>query len=376
MPTNALFTPLRLGAIALPNRIVMAPLTRMRAGAENVPTALNAAYYAQRASAGLIISEGTAISPQAQGYPNAPGIYTPEQIAGWRVVTDAVHARGGRIVMQIAHNGRNSHSSLLPDGAMPVAPSAIPPALSALTKSFQQVPSETPRALAIAEIAGIVDTFRQAALNAIEAGFDGIELQGANSHLIEQFLEDGTNQRTDRYGGSNENRVRFLWEIVEAVSTAIGSDRLGVRLSPFGQYGGIHDSNPQELFTFIIKELSQRHLAYLHLIEARGSEMGLTDELYENALNNADLFRPVFDAPLISAAAYSPASAAQAIEKQSANAIAFGRLFIANPDLVERIEADRPLNQFDRATFYGGGEHGYTDYKTFGEGSLPLTTSA
>ncbi len=376
MPTNALFTPLRLGAIALPNRIVMAPLTRMRAGAENVPTALNAAYYAQRASAGLIISEGTAISPQAQGYPNAPGIYTPAQIAGWRAVTDAVHARGGHIVMQIAHNGRNSHSSLLPDGAMPVAPSAIPPSLSALTKSFQQVPSETPRALEIAEIAGIVDTFRQAALNAIEAGFDGIELQGANSHLIEQFLEDGTNQRTDRYGGSNENRARFLWEIVEAVSTAIGSDRLGVRLSPFGQYGGIHDSNPQDLFTFIIKELSQCRLAYLHLIEARGSEMGLTDELHENALNNAALFRLVFDGSLISAAAYSPASAAQAIEKQYANAIAFGRLFIANPDLVERIEAHQPLNQFDRSTFYGGGEHGYTDYKTFGEGSLPLTTSA
>ncbi|MBW4523378.1 MAG: alkene reductase [Scytolyngbya sp. HA4215-MV1] len=367
MTTNTLFTPLRLGAIALPNRIIMAPLTRMRAGAENVPTALNAAYYAQRASAGLIISEGTAISPQAHGYPSAPGIYTAEQIVGWRAVTDAVHARGGRIVMQIAHNGRNSHSSLLPDGALPVAPSAIPPSLPALTKTFQQVPSEMPRSLETSEISGIVATFRQAALNAIDAGFDGVELQGANSHLIEQFLEDGTNKRTDHYGGSKENRARFLWEIVEAVSTAIGSDRLGVRLSPFGQYGGIHDNSPQALFTFIIKELNQRRLAYLHLIEARGSEIGLTDELHEDALNNAALFRPVFDGPLLSAAAYSPASAAQAIEQQHADAIAFGRLFITNPDLVERIKADQPLNQFDRSTFYGGGEHGYTDYKTVEE---------
>jgi N-ethylmaleimide reductase len=202
MSRDSLFTPLQLGAIQIPNRIIMAPLTRMRAGAGNVPTALNANYYAQRASAGVIISEGTAISPNAHGFPNAPGIYTPEQIAGWRVVTDAVHTSGGRIVMQIAHNGRNSHSSLRPDGSAPVAPSAIPPSLPALTKSFQQVKTEIPRALEMAEILEIVGTFRQAALNAIEAGFDGVELQGANSHLIEQFLEDGTNIRTDRYGGS------------------------------------------------------------------------------------------------------------------------------------------------------------------------------
>ncbi len=373
MTTNTLFTPLRLGAITLPNRIIMAPLTRMRAGAENVPTALNATYYAQRASAGLIISEGTAISPQAHGYPSAPGIYTTAQMVGWRAVTDAVHARGGRIVMQIAHNGRNSHSSLLPDGALPVAPSAVPPSLPALTKAFQQVPSEIPRALETAEISGIVATFRQAALNAIEAGFDGVELQGANSHLIEQFLEDGTNQRTDRYGGSKENRVRFLLEIVAAVSTAIGSDRLGVRLSPFGQYGGIHDSSPQALFTFIIKALNQHRLAYLHLIEARGSEIGLTDELHQDALNNAALFRPVFDGPLLSAAAYSPESAAQAIEKQHADAIAFGRLFIANPDLPKRIQFGLPLTAYDRATFYGGDAHGYTDYPFYNK---PAAVSA
>jgi N-ethylmaleimide reductase len=361
MSNETLFTPLRLGAIQLPNRIVMAPLTRMRAGVGNVPNELNAEYYAQRCSAGLIISEGTAISPQAQGYPHAPGIYTAAQIAGWRIVTDRVHAQGGRMVMQIAHNGRNSHTSLMADGAMPVAPSAIPPAIPALTKDFEQVPAEIPRALGADEIAVIIGAFRQAALNAMEAGFDGVELQGANSHLIEQFLEDGTNQRSDEYGGSKENRCRFLLAIVAAVTAATGADRLGVRLSPFGQYGGIHDSDPLALFNTVIGELSKRRIAYLHLIEARGSEIGLTDELHENAPNNAALFRAVFDGPLLSAAAYTPESAAQAIAEKQADAIVFGRLFIANPDLVKRI--NRPLNSPDRSTFYGGGAHGYTDYK-------------
>lgn len=366
MQNDSLFTPLTLGAIRIPNRIIMAPLTRMRAGANNVPTALNAEYYAQRASAGLIISEGTAISADAHGYPVAPGIYTEEQIAGWRKVTDTVHAAGGRIVMQIAHNGRNSHSSLRPDGSVPIAPSAIPPTIPALTIDFQQVKAEIPRALETAEIPPIVETFRHAAANAIKAGFDGVELQGANSHLIEQFLEDGTNTRTDCYGGSKENRARFLLDVVQQVSDEIGADRLGVRLSPFGQYGGIHDSKPRELFTFVIKELNRHHLAYLHLIEARGSEMGLTDELHEDALNNAVLFRSEFDGALISAAAYTPDSAASAIEQNHADAIAFGRLFIANPDLVQRIRERHSLNAFDRSTFYGGAEHGYTDYKAFG----------
>src|SRR5579863_2272987 len=299
MPNDILFLPLRLGAIQLPNRIVMAPLTRMRAGANNAPTALNAEYYAQRSSAGLIISEGVAVSPQAQGYPSSPGIYTPDQIAGWRGVTDAVHGRGGRMFMQIQHCGRNTHSSLLPIGSLPVAPSPIPPNLPGYTKDFQQVAIEVPRALETAEVPAIVETFRQAALNAIEAGFDGVEVQGANSHLIEEFLEDGTNQRTDAYGGAKENRARFLLEIVEEVAAAIGADRVGVRLSPFGQYGGIRDSAPLELFTFVIKELDERRIGYLHLIEARGSEMGLTDELHEDAVNNAALFRNLFSGPLL-----------------------------------------------------------------------------
>ena len=364
MSTDILFEPLRLGALTLHNRIVMAPMTRMRAGPGHAPTALNAEYYAQRAAAGLIITEGTAVSPQAQGYPNAPGIYTKEQIAGWRLVTSAVHARGGTIIMQIAHNGRNSHSSLLPDGVLPVAPSSVPPVIPALTADFRQVPAETPRALDLDELPVIVADFRQAAANAIAAGFDGVELQGANGHLIEQFLEDGTNHRMDGYGGSKENRARFLFEIVEAVSAEIGADRLGVRLSPFGRYGGIYDSRPLELFTFVVRELGARSVAYLHLIEARGSEIGLTDTLNNGTLNNAELFRNAFPGPLVTAAAYTPESAVEALRSGHADAVAFGRSFVANPDLPERIRIDAALTPFDRSTAYGGGAPGYTDYPT------------
>jgi N-ethylmaleimide reductase len=364
--TPSLFTPLRLGNIELRNRIVMAPMTRMRAGGGHVPTPLNAEYYRQRASAGLIVSEGTAVSAHAHGYPQAPGIYTEEQIEGWRGVTDAVHSKGGHIVMQIAHNGRNSHSSLLPNGELPVAPSAIPPTIPALTSAFKQVQAEVPRPLETSEIPEIVATFRSAARHAMIAGFDGVELQGANGHLIEQFLETGTNHRTDTYGGSKENRARLLFEIVGEVAAEIGMERLGVRLSPFGQYGGIHDSDPLELFTFVVKELSRRRIGYLHLIEARGSEIGLTDVLNETAFNNAELFRPQFDGPLITAAAYTPDTAAKAIENNHADAVAFGRLFIANPDLVERVKGGVPLNAPQRSTFYGGGVHGYTDYASLG----------
>jgi N-ethylmaleimide reductase len=362
MNHDALFAPLQLGAIRIPNRIVMAPLTRMRAGTGNVPTALNAEYYAQRASAGLLIAEGTAVSHQGQGYPSAPGIYTNDQIQGWRLVTDAVHSKEGRIFLQIAHNGRNSHSSLLPENGLPVAPSAIPPNLPAFTNEFKQVPTEIPRALRTDEIPAIVESFVQAAINAIEAGFDGVEVQAANSHLIDQFLQDGTNLRTDDYGGPAENRIRFLLEVVDHVSAAIGANRLGVRLSPFGQYGGIHDSNPLHLYGVAINALDEREIAYLHLIEGRGSEIGLADGLHEEALNNAQLFRCNFRGQLISAAAYTPSTAAQTVSEGRADAIAFGRMFIANPDLVERIRDELPMNKYDRSTFYGGGKHGYTDY--------------
>ncbi len=364
MKPSSLFTQLNLGGLVLPNRIVMAPLTRMRAGEGNVPTPLNAVYYQQRASAGLIIAEGTAISAEAQGYPGAPGIYTTQQIIGWRGVTGAVHSRGGRIVMQIAHNGRNSHSSFMPDGGPPFAPSAIPSKLPALTADFRQVPVETPRVLSRKHIQVIVEDFRQASVNAIESGCDGVEIQGANSHLVDQFLEDGANRRTDEYGGSFENRTRFLLDIVDEVRAAIHPHILGVRLSPFGHYGGIGDSHPADLFNFVIQALDQRKVSYLHLIEGRGSEIGLSDDLHAGALNNAQLFRSRFSGPLISAAAYTPVSAKTTIEMGHADCVAFGRLFIANPDLVERIEGGFPLNAYDRATFYGGDERGYTDYRT------------
>ena len=367
MSAPTLFSPLRLGALELPHRIIMAPMTRMRAGVGGVPTALNAEYYAQRASAALLFTEDTTISRQAQGYPSVPGIFTPEQIAGWRAVTKAVHASGGRIFMQIAHNGRNSHSSYQPGGALPVAPSPIPPVGKAFTPAFQQVDYETPRALETVEIPAIVASFRQAAVNAIEAGFDGVSIQGANGHLLEQFLEDGTNQRTDKYGGSVENRARLLLEVVEAVGEAVGMNRVGVRLSPYGQFGGISDSDPFGLFSFVIAELSRRRIAYLHLIEARGSEIGLSDDLHAGTINNAALFRPFFDGPLISAAAYTPQSAQESVEGGHADAIAFGRLFLANPDLPERIKQNAPLNTPNRATFYGGGAAGYTDYPFYDE---------
>lgn len=362
MSTPLFFQPLQLGSVTLSNRIVMAPLTRMRAGAGNVPTGRNALYYAQRSSAGLIIAEGTAVSQQGQGYPNAPGIYTAEQVAGWRKVTEAVHAQGGRIFLQLAHNGRNSHSSFMPDGGVPFAPSPIPPSLPGFNRDARQVAIEIPRQLTAPEIREIVVSFAAAARNAIDAGFDGVELQAANSHLIDQFLEDGSNQRTDRYGGSVKNRMRFLVEIVEAVSAITGSQRVGVRLSPFGQYGGICDSNPMRLFTSVVREMSTYNLAYLHLIEGCGSEIGLADEIHADALDNARIFRPEYEGNLISAAAYTPETGHQAIEARYADAIAFGRLFIANPDLVARIEKGLTLNAYDRSTFYGGDEHGYTDY--------------
>jgi N-ethylmaleimide reductase len=361
----SLFTPLRLGKIDLPNRIVMAPMTRMRAGSGHIPTLLNAEYYEQRASAGLIITEGTAISAEAQGYPAAPGIYTAEQIAGWRRVTDAVHSRGGRIVMQIAHNGRNSHSSFMPDGGPPLAPSAISPNLPGFTADFRQVPIETPRELRMEQVKAIVADFRNASVNAMDAGFDGVEIQGANSHLVDQFLEDGANVRTDAYGGSIKNRARFLLEIVDEVCATIRSSVIGVRLSPFGQYGGIHDSQPLELFTHVIESLSQRRISYLHLIEGRGSEIGLADDLHADGLNNTRQFRSLFNGTLISAAAYTPVTASETVANGEADAIAFGRAFIANPDLVERIAGGFPLTPHDRSTFYGGGERGYTDYRTW-----------
>ena len=362
MTTQALFRALQLGALKLPNRLVMAPLTRMRAAPGGLATPLMAEYYRQHASAGVIVTEGTAVSTQAHGYPSSPGIYTPEQIAAWRIITDQVHEADGRILMQIQHNGRGSLAVYNADGSLPVGPSAIRYEGKVYTPAFEPRDPEVPRALETSEIPALVDTFTRAAKNAMAAGFDGVELQGANGHLLDQFLCDGSNQRTDAYGGAIAGRARFLLQIVDSVIAAIGANRLGVRLSPYGRYGGIRDTDPVALFTYVIQELDHRGIAYLHLIEARGSEIGVTDELHANAPNNAALFRRAFSGPLISAAAYTPESAAVAVEGGQADAIAFGRLFIANPDLVARVQLGAALNAPDRATFYGGGAHGYTDY--------------
>jgi N-ethylmaleimide reductase len=364
MNLPALFTPLPLGALNLPNRMVMAPLTRMRAAPGGTATSLMVDYYAQHASAGLILTEGTAVGPLAHGYPASPGIYTAEQIAAWRAVTDQVHGKKGRIFMQIQHNGRGSLPAYNPDGSLPVAPSAIPYVGKVYTPAFEPQDPPAPHALESSEIGGLVETFSKAAASAMAAGFDGVEIQGANGHLIDQFLCDGSNRRSDRYGGSIANRARFLLDIVDSTISTIGANHLGVRLSPYGQYGGILDSDPIALFTYVLRELSSRNIAYLHLIEARGSEIGITDVLHANAPDNAQLFRRAFSGPLISAGAYTPESGALAVDSGRADAIAFGRLFIANPDLVARIRQGAPLNTPDRSTFYGGAARGYTDYPT------------
>jgi N-ethylmaleimide reductase len=364
MRTDILFTPLTLGALSLPNRIIMPPLTRMRAGPGGVPTALNAEYYAQRASAGLNITEATAISVQGHGYPQMPGIHTEEQIAGWRLVTAAVHARGGRIILQAVHHGRWSHSTYNADGSLPVAPSAIAPPGNAYTPSFEQLPYETPRALETDELPAIVAGFRQAARNAREAGFDAVEIHGANGFLLDQFLQDGSNRRTDAYGGTIENRARLLLEVLDGVAADIGGDRVGVRLSPHGNLGGLTDSDTVPHFSYVIGEASKRGLAYLHLVEPRASSAGIADDASVDSADNASLFRRLFDGPMITAGAYTPEMGAIAIERGSADAVAFGRMFIANPDLPERIRIGAPLNAFDRSTSYAGGAHGYTDYPT------------
>ena len=362
MSTQILFTPATFGALALPHRIVMPALTRMRAGPGGVPTVLNAEYYAQRASAALIVTEATAISVQGHGYPQMPGIHTPEQIEGWRAVTGAVRANGGRMVLQIVHHGRWSHSSYNPDRSLPVAPSAIAAPGMAYKPDFQQTPYETPRALRGEELAGVVADFRKAALNAREAGFDGVEVHGANGFLLDQFLQDGSNRRTDAYGGLIEHRARLLLEVVDAVTDAIGSERTAVRLSPHGNLGGLSDSAPVADFTYVISALAERRLAYLHLIEPRASSAGLGDDASIDSANNAALFRSVYPGPLITAGGYTAQSGARALEAGLADAVAFGRMFIANPDLPDRIRAGAALNRFDRSTAYGGGAEGYTDY--------------
>jgi N-ethylmaleimide reductase len=365
----SLFAPVSMGALDLKHRVVMAPLTRLRSSQPgDVPNALNAAYYGQRASeGGLIITEATDISAQAHGYPGAPGIYSPEQIAGWRLVTDAVHAKGGKIVVQLWHTGRVSHSSMQPGGALPVAPSAIAAAGNHMDADGGGVPFETPRALREDEIPGIIEQFRQAALNAREAGFDGLEVHGANGYLLDQFLQDGTNHRSDAYGGSIENRARLLLEVVDAVAAAWSADRVGVRLSPWGRANGTSDSNPAEHFAYAATELGKRGLAYLHVIEPRADQHSDTNALDPNAPDAASRFRSLFGGKLIVAGGFVRETAEKVVARGDADAVAFGRLFIANPDLPERLRLNASLNRYDRPSFYGGTERGYTDYPTLAD---------
>jgi N-ethylmaleimide reductase len=361
-----LFSPLKIGELHLAHRVVMAPLTRLRSTQPgDVPNALNAAYYGQRATqGGLLISEATQISRQGKGYPAAPGIHSAEQVEGWKLVTKAVHDKGGFIFLQLWHVGRVSHSSLHPETGLPVSASAIAIAdgAKALTADFQQVPFETPRALDSSELPGIVDDYRRAAVNALAAGFDGVEVHSANGYLLDQFLEDKTNHRTDEYGGSIENRARLLLEVMDAVIGVWGKGRVGVRLSPYGTFSDMGDSNPVALFSYVLEQLSAREIAYAHVIEPRTSGSGGGAPMDDAAPLTSHIFRKAFAGVLISAGGYTAATGNDTIAEGFADAIAYGRLFIANPDLVERFREDAPLNTPDRSSFYGGTEKGYTDY--------------
>ncbi|MDE1148362.1 MAG: alkene reductase [Azospirillaceae bacterium] len=357
MSDTTLFDTYELGGITLSNRIVMAPLTRNRAGAGLVPGEFAAEYYSQRASAGLIITEATQISKDAQGYQDTPGLYTSGQIAGWRRVTDAVHAKGGRIFVQLWHVGRISHVDLR-DGQAPVAPSAI----RAKTKTFVNngfADVSEPRALTLDEIAGIVEDFRKAAANAIEAGFDGVEVHGANGYLLDQFLRESSNVRTDAYGGSIENRARLLVEVASAVAGQIGADRTGVRLSPVSPASGtVISADEQPLFNHVVEKLDALGIAYIHVVE------GATGGPRDVAPFDYAALRQRFSRTFIANNGFDLTLAQGQLAAGKADLFAFGRRFIANPDLVERLKTGVALNPLDPTTLYGGGAKGYTDYPT------------
>ena len=357
-----LFTADKFGAIEVSNRVIMAPLTRMRAVTGDVPNELAIEYYSQRASAGLIISEATQISPLGKGYPATPGIYSDAQVVGWKKITEAVHAKGGKIIAQLWHVGRISDSSLHPEQGLPVAPSAIAPSGKVFKADWSMAPFETPRAMDLAEIPALIQDFVQAAQQAKAAGFDGVEVHSANGYLLDQFLQDGSNKRTDNYGGSFANRTRLLLEVLTAVNAVWGSDRVGVRLSPYGTFNDMSDSDTAGLFTYVVSELAKLKLAYLHLIEPRSTMAGGSDKTLDDAPNTAGLFAKAFGGKVISAGGYDRDGAIKAVESGEADAVAFGRLFISNPDLPKRLELNAALTPYNRATFYGGGAVGYTDY--------------
>jgi N-ethylmaleimide reductase len=359
MESQALLTAIKIGAYALPNRILMSPLTRSRANnPDSAPTALHAEYYAQRAGAGIIITEGSQISEQARGYAFTPGIHSAAQIAGWKQVTDAVHAKDGRIFIQLWHCGRISHS-YFHNGAAPVAPSAIRAESGNCFTDQGIVRPELPRALTLAEIKAIIEDYRQAAKNAQLAGFDGVQLHGANGYLVDQFLHESSNQRSDEYGGSLENRARFLFEVLDALLSVWGADKVAVRLSPSGIRGfDSVDTDPVSIFEYVIDQLNNYPLAFLELVEPLDP---VTDKP-QMVQKVAPHFRPFYRGTLVSNGGYTQETANQAIQEGIADAIAFGKAFIANPDLPTRFARNAPLNAWNQATFYGGTAVGYTDY--------------
>jgi N-ethylmaleimide reductase len=366
-----LFSPLKVGPYQLKHRVMMAPLTRMRAAKPSLaPRPLNAEYYAQRAThGGLIIAEASPVAATGFGNPGVPGIYSEAQIAGWREVVDAIHAKGGIIFLQLWHVGRVSHSSYQPNGALPVAPSAvaISPEYKTVTADGKPTIYETPRALETDEIGGIVAAFQQAARNAMDAGFDGVEIHGANGYLLEQFLQSRTNLRTDRYGGSIDNRARLLLEITQAAIGVWGADRVGVRLSPYGVANDSGEPDPMPLYGHVVKSLDKLGLAYLHFIEPRSSGAGRAEVNWQNVPSAMVLFRPLWSGVLIAAGGFTGKAAEAAIAEKHADAVAFGRIFISNPDLPRRLQQGFPITPYNRATFYGGEAAGYTDYPVYDE---------
>src|SRR3954447_17041148 len=355
-----LFEPYKLGPLTLPNRLVMAPLTRNRAQAGLVPNPLAVEYYGQRASAGLLVSEATQVSQQGQGYQDTPGIYSKEQVAGWRKVTDRVHERGGRIFLQLWHVGRISHVDLQENNQPPVAPSAIrAKGKTFVGGTFADV--SEPRALALEEIPGIIEDFKRGTANALAAGFDGVEIHGANGYLLEQFAKDGANKRTDAYGGPIENRARLMLEVAKVVAAEAGPERTGIRISPVTPANDISDSNPQPLYDHIVDQLNALKLVYIHVVE------GATGGPRDIAPFDYGSLRKRFKGAYIANNGYDFELANEVLNADQADLIAFGKPYIANPDLVERLQRGAPLNAPDKSTFYGGSAKGYTDYPALGE---------
>ena len=358
-----LFTPVRLGPYTLPNRIVMAPMTRNRSPDGNRPNDLNVTYYRQRATAGLIITEGAQISEQAVGYPATPGIYNASQVAAWKMVVDAVHVENGHIFLQLWHCGRVSHPLLQADGQLPVAPSAVRPDGEAATYTGMQ-PFVTPRALNVDELPDIITQYRTAAELALAAGFDGVEIHAANGYLLDQFLRDGTNKRNDEYGGTLENRARLLLEVTAAVVSVWGANRVGVRLSPLNPFNDMKDSDPEKTFSYAIDQLNAFGLAYLHITELGTDQPGTAGPAFD-----LHTLRDIWQGLYITNFGYDKARGNAALATGNADLIAYGVPYISNPDLVQRYATDAELNEADMATFYGGDEKGYTDYPALAEPS-------